>query len=90
VAGWIAEVPAQGPADKTRMYSQLGRALTYFMQAARRYGPKRARHDTDQLVTAFAARRQGAVNLGAVRDDLTGVVHTALEPSHVSVWARQP
>ena len=34
----------------------------------------RARYDTDQMVTAFAARLQGAVNLGAVRDDLTGVV----------------
>jgi hypothetical protein len=42
------------------------------------------------MVTAFAARLQGAVNLGTVRDDLTGVVRTALEPSHVSVWIRQP
>ena len=50
----------------------------------------RARYDTDQMVTAFAARLQGAVNLGTVRDDLTGIVHTALEPSHVSVWIRQP
>jgi hypothetical protein len=50
----------------------------------------RARYDTDQMVTAFAARLQGAVNLGTVRDDLTGVVHTALEPCHVSVWIRQP
>jgi hypothetical protein len=50
----------------------------------------RARYDTDQMVSAFAARLQGAVNLGTVRDDLTGVVHTALEPSHVSVWIRQP
>jgi hypothetical protein len=49
----------------------------------------RARYDTDQMVTAFAARLQGAVNLGTVRDDLTGVVRTALEPSHVSVWVRQ-
>jgi hypothetical protein len=50
----------------------------------------RARYDTDQMVAAFAARLQGAVNLGTVRDDLTGVVCTALEPSHVSVWIRQP
>ena len=50
----------------------------------------RARYDTDQMVTAFAARLQGAVNLGTVQDDLTGVVHTALEPRHLSVWIRQP
>jgi hypothetical protein len=50
----------------------------------------RARYDADQTITAFAARLQGAVNLGTVRDDLTGVVHTVLEPSHVSVWIRRP
>lgn len=50
----------------------------------------RARYEADQMITAFAARVQGAVNLGTVRDDLTGVVRTALEPSHVSVWIRQP
>ena len=57
-------------------------------QVDRRFN--RARYDTDQMVTAFAARLQGAVNLGTVRDDLTGVVHTALEPSFVSVWVRRP
>ena len=50
----------------------------------------RARYDADQMITAFAAQLQGAVNLGTVRDDLTEVVHTALEPSHVSVWIRRP
>jgi len=42
------------------------------------------------MITAFAAQLQGAVNLGTVRDDLTEVVHTALEPAHVSIWIRQP
>jgi hypothetical protein len=46
----------------------------------------RARYDADQTVAAFAARLQGAVDLATVRDDLTGVVHAALEPAHVSVW----
>ena len=50
----------------------------------------RARYDADQMITAFAAQLQGAVNLGTVRDDLTEVVHTALEPAHVSIWIRQP
>ena len=46
----------------------------------------RARYDAERMVTAFAARLQDAVDTDAVRADLTGVVHTALEPTHVSVW----
>jgi hypothetical protein len=49
----------------------------------------RARYDADRMVTAFAARLQDAVDTDAVRADLTGVVHTTLEPTHVSVWLRQ-
>ncbi len=46
----------------------------------------RARCDADKTVAAFAARLKDAVDLDAVRDDLSGVVHQALEPAHVSVW----
>jgi hypothetical protein len=46
----------------------------------------RARYDADQTVAAFAARLKDTVDLDSVRDDLTGVVHQALEPAHVSVW----
>jgi hypothetical protein len=48
----------------------------------------RARYDAEQLVAAFAARLQDAVDPDAVRADLTGVVHSALAPTHVSVWLR--
>ena len=48
----------------------------------------RARYDADLTVTAFAARLQDAVDPDAVRADLAGVVHAALEPAHVSVWLR--
>jgi hypothetical protein len=46
----------------------------------------RARYDADKTVTAFAARLKDAVDLDTVRDDLSSVVHQALEPAHVSVW----
>jgi MFS family permease len=46
----------------------------------------RARYDADKTVTAFAARLQDAVDLDTVQDDLASVVHTALEPAHLSVW----
>jgi hypothetical protein len=46
----------------------------------------RIRYDADQTVAAFAARLKDAVDLDSVRNDLTGVVHQALEPAHVSLW----
>ena len=46
----------------------------------------RTRYDADRTVAAFAARLKDAVDLGAIRDDLAGVVHQALEPAQVSVW----
>ena len=46
----------------------------------------RARFDADTTVAAFAARLQDSVDLNTVRNDLAGVVQSALEPCHVSVW----
>jgi hypothetical protein len=43
-----------------------------------------------KTVTSFAGRLQDAVDLDSVRDDLTGVVHQALEPAHLSVWVSRP
>jgi hypothetical protein len=37
------------------------------------------------MVTGFAARLQDVVDSDAVHADLATLVHTALEPSHVSV-----
>jgi hypothetical protein len=45
----------------------------------------RARYDADQTVAAFSARLQDAVDVDAVGADLAGVLHTSLEPAHVSV-----
>ena len=50
----------------------------------------RARYNADQIVTAFASRLQDAVELGTVRDELTSVVHAALEPAHLSIWIKEP
>ena len=46
----------------------------------------RARYDADNTVAAFAARLQDATDPDAVRSDLIGTVHHALEPAHISVW----
>ena len=44
----------------------------------------------NSAAAAFAARLKDAVDLDSVCDDLTGVVITALEPVHVSVWISRP
>ena len=49
----------------------------------------RARYNAEATVAMFAERLKDAVDLDAVRDDLAGVVHRALEPAHVSVWISQ-
>jgi hypothetical protein len=49
----------------------------------------RARYDADETVAAFAGRLTDAADLDAVRADLLGVVHAALEPTHASVWISQ-
>jgi hypothetical protein len=49
----------------------------------------RARYNADTTVTAFAAHVRDTVDLDAVRTDLVGAVHAALEPAHVSVWISQ-
>ena len=46
----------------------------------------RARYDADHTVTAFAARLQGEVDIGAVRADLLDTVNRTLEPVQLSVW----
>ena len=50
----------------------------------------RARYDADLVVAAFALRLAGAVDLDAVRGQLTSVVYDALEPAQVQVWTTGP
>jgi len=50
----------------------------------------RARYDAERTVAAFADRLRDAVNIDAVRDDLAGTAHQALEPAHLSVWVSGP
>ncbi|HYB13926.1 MAG TPA: hypothetical protein VEF71_00400 [Streptosporangiaceae bacterium] len=64
------------------LFSPLRRRVQHAVD--RRFN--RARYDADQMVSEFAARLKDAVDLDAVREDLTGVVRRALEPAHLSVW----
>jgi MFS family permease len=49
----------------------------------------RTRYDGDQVIAAFAARLQDAVDIDTVRAALIGAAYQALEPEHASVWVGQ-
>jgi hypothetical protein len=84
VHGTVAVVAATLAA--AALFSPVRRRVQWIVD--RRFN--RARYDADRTVAVFAARLQDAVDLDTVRDDLTDVVHQALEPAHVSVWIGQP
>jgi hypothetical protein len=67
------------------LFSPLRRRVQHAVD--RRFN--RARYNADQTIAEFAARLKDAVDLDAVRDDLAGAVHQALQPAHVSIWIRQ-
>jgi hypothetical protein len=50
----------------------------------------RSRYDAEALVAAFTGRLRHTVDLDAVRDDLTGVVEQAFQPTQVSIWLALP
>jgi hypothetical protein len=46
----------------------------------------RVRYDAELTVAAFATRLRDAVDLDTVRAELLGVVDSAVQPAHLSVW----
>jgi hypothetical protein len=46
----------------------------------------RVRYDAELTVAAFATRLRDAVDLDTVRADLLGVVDSAVQPAHLSMW----
>jgi hypothetical protein len=79
--GWILV----GPMVAAALFTPLRRRVQ--LRVDRWFN--RTRYDTGQTVAAFAGRLKDTVDLDSVRDDLTGVVHQALEPAHLSVWINQ-
>jgi MFS family permease len=50
----------------------------------------RIRYDAELTVAAFAVRLRDAVDLDTVRAELLGVVDSAVQPAHLSVWTAGP
>jgi hypothetical protein len=50
----------------------------------------RVRYDAELTVATFATRLRDAVDLDTVRAELLGVVDSAVQPAHLSVWTAGP
>jgi len=86
-------VPSSSPAavaGATLVVAALFRPLHRRVQRAVNRRFNRARYDAGQVADGFAARLQESVDLAAIRDDLANTVHATLEPTHLSIWLRQP
>ena len=49
----------------------------------------RAHYDSEATVAAFSSGLRDAVDLDRVQRDLVAVVHSSMQPSHVSIWLRE-
>jgi MFS family permease len=50
----------------------------------------RVRYDAELTVAAFATRLRDAIDLDTVRAELLGVVDSAVQPAHLSIWTAGP
>jgi len=50
----------------------------------------RARYDAAWTIDAFTARLRDEVDIDTLRADLVTLIHQTMEPTHVSVWLRDP
>jgi len=93
VLGWVALPVGMGVAIlRYRLYDVdriISRTLAYAIVTVQRQVDRRfhrARYNADRMLSAFAARLQDTTDADAVRSDLIGTVHHALEPAHLSLW----
>ena len=89
VHGTAATRPPVAVAASTLVAAALFSPLRRRVQHGRDRRFNRARYDAEHTVTEFAARLQDAMDSEVVRADLAGVVHAALQPTHVSLWLSQ-
>ena len=66
------------------MFNPLRRRVQAFV--ARRFF--RRKYDAAQILTAFSTKLKDETDLGALNNELVGVVRETMQPAHVSLWLR--
>lgn len=93
--GWLARTTTGQGSNEVAVAATTLIVAALFQPARRRIQSLvdrrfyRSRYDANLIVEAFQSRLRDQTDIDAVRRELTGAVHSALEPASVGVWLRQ-